>query len=257
MKMNFGFLSGRSAPPKERPGGSSIGPPALGPSVVDAPEVAFLILAAEAVGFRRLCDGRHRADIGSRFGEIRDAMLRRLIPVSCAGAPSAGRANSETARVKPRAIGALNETLILISYRVIGVGCRAYLLLQLRLFGDRLCITIVLLRRLQLRAIYSKVLQKILLLLEFGQAKLASSGDATISDHRTEGGGRLGRELLERPTSGSNAIVAALRRNDDSIRTQRALARHGLAGSVAGPPPRRNASTNSPSAFSSMSETAT
>jgi hypothetical protein len=49
--------------------------------VVDAAEVAFLILPAEAVGFGSLRDGRRRADIRCGCGEIRDAVMRR--PMSC------------------------------------------------------------------------------------------------------------------------------------------------------------------------------
>src|ERR1700722_14214898 len=55
-----------------------------------------------------------------------------LCPVSCAGAPTAGRANREIAKVKTRAIGFLVEALILISCRAEGVVCRPSLLLQLR-----------------------------------------------------------------------------------------------------------------------------
>jgi hypothetical protein len=47
--------------------------------MVDAPEVAFLIFAAEAIGFRRLRDGRCRDDKRSGFGEVRDAVLCRLM----------------------------------------------------------------------------------------------------------------------------------------------------------------------------------
>jgi hypothetical protein len=64
--------------------GSSIGP-RFGLSVVDAAEVAFLILAAEAVGFHRLRDGRYRADICGRLGEVGDTMLRRLMSCVVSG----------------------------------------------------------------------------------------------------------------------------------------------------------------------------
>jgi hypothetical protein len=106
--------------------------------MVDAAELAFVILAAEAVCFRRLRNGRYRADIGCRLREIGDAVMRRLRAFDvCGGAPSAGATNNGIARIKPRAIGALNETLKLISYRVNGAYAEHLYFCTFAIFDDR------------------------------------------------------------------------------------------------------------------------
>src|ERR1700722_999779 len=84
-----------------------------------------------------------------------------LYPDWRAGAPIAGVANNGLARIKPMAIAALNETLILISYRVNG-ACTPNIFTSAASQSSTIgvCIAIVLLRRPRLRAIYSNVFKR-------------------------------------------------------------------------------------------------
>jgi hypothetical protein len=61
----------------------------FGASVVDASPIALLVVAAEAVCFRRLRQGGRRRSERPCFGEIRDAMMRRRV-VPRMGAPVRG-----------------------------------------------------------------------------------------------------------------------------------------------------------------------
>jgi hypothetical protein len=79
------------------------------------------------------------------------------------------------ARMKPRAIGALNEALILISYqsnrrRMQSVFTSA----ASPTSAIDVCIAIVLLRRPRLSAIYSKFVERFSRSLNFAKAKLTS-----------------------------------------------------------------------------------
>jgi hypothetical protein len=61
-------------------------------SIVDATTpAALLTVAAEAVSFGRLRNGRGRADIGSRFGEVRDVVLRWLMARVVRGGAKCGK----------------------------------------------------------------------------------------------------------------------------------------------------------------------
>src|SRR6202042_506269 len=81
--------------------------------------------------------------------------------------------------------------------------------------------------------------------------------------NETSATGRLFRGCwnnLKFPAARDSARAESFRRGSDprlSVFGRRLGARHGRVGSVAGAPPRRNAATNSPSAVSSISETAT
>jgi hypothetical protein len=85
--------------------------------VVDAAApTTLLIVAAEAVGFRRRPAAPSRAHERLCIGEIRGAMMGGgLRPALYTGAPCAGKANSGTARIKPSAVAVLIATFILIS----------------------------------------------------------------------------------------------------------------------------------------------
>jgi hypothetical protein len=64
----------------------------LGPSVVDAAApTAVLILAAEAIGFVRVRDRRRRTDERRGGGEIRGAMMRRLMSGLVRGSAERGK----------------------------------------------------------------------------------------------------------------------------------------------------------------------
>jgi hypothetical protein len=130
--------------------------------IVDATApAALLTVAAEAISFVRLRNGRCGADIRSRFGEVGDAVLRWLMSPVVRGGAECGKAELGNCQSKNESHWALDRNAhfnLLSSNRRRRQSVFTSAASPSSAIG--VCIAIVLLRRLRFREIYSRFFKR-------------------------------------------------------------------------------------------------